>query len=237
MEPATPFDLNEATRRWRDELCGSPAFAGKDLEELEGHLRDSVADLAGRGLFEEEAFLIASRRLGAAPALTREYGRVHAERVWVERSIWMIVGWLAVWGLSNVASLAGSIASLVANAWLPSAWWTNLSGVLGYVGTLAVAAVLIWRGMTQGTGVARSAGGSLAARPLATALLAVVFMIVLVAGSMFSTVVVARLQPPDTFATAQQWRQGSILAATLVLYPALLGWLLARRARHQAATR
>ena len=68
MENQTEFDLNRAMATWRQQLGQSPAYREENLEELESHLRDSIATLAGKGLTDEEAFLVATRRVGAPRA-------------------------------------------------------------------------------------------------------------------------------------------------------------------------
>lgn len=71
------FDLNPAILRWRDTLAQSPQFRAGDLAELESHLRDAVIQLQGRELSEEEAFLIATRRMGSVEQLEVEFGKVN----------------------------------------------------------------------------------------------------------------------------------------------------------------
>src|SRR4051812_39783566 len=66
MENKTPFDLETAIGNWRAELAHSPAFKQENVDELEAHLRDAVARWKGTGLSSEEAFLIATRRIGHA---------------------------------------------------------------------------------------------------------------------------------------------------------------------------
>jgi hypothetical protein len=39
MENPTPFDLNEAIRRWRAEFGSPSSLSAVELEELETHLR------------------------------------------------------------------------------------------------------------------------------------------------------------------------------------------------------
>jgi hypothetical protein len=70
------FDLAERKRHWLDHLAanGVPAEA---LDELETHLDETVAELAGKGLNDEEAFLVAAHRLGPVQAVGREYVKVH----------------------------------------------------------------------------------------------------------------------------------------------------------------
>ena len=88
----TPFDLNRAVQQWRDNLEQSPAFRRDNLEELETHLRDSVAYLQQRGLAADEAFLIATRRVGTDAALGTEFGKTNTHGVWVDRGLGMLAG-------------------------------------------------------------------------------------------------------------------------------------------------
>jgi len=43
MQNENPFDLNNAVQQWREKLAQAPAFQSENLNELESHLRDSVA--------------------------------------------------------------------------------------------------------------------------------------------------------------------------------------------------
>jgi hypothetical protein len=67
---------------WRSHLRGRRAISGPDAAELEDHLRELVASLRGQGLSDDEAFLVAVKRLGAIDALTREFAREHSDRLW-----------------------------------------------------------------------------------------------------------------------------------------------------------
>ena len=49
---------------------------------LESHLRDQIDDLTGRGLSEEEAFLISVKRLGSVNLISEEYSKVNTESLW-----------------------------------------------------------------------------------------------------------------------------------------------------------
>ena len=55
METTPGFDLTAAVARWREAFSAVPSVRAPDLDELESHLRDAVADLEGRGLSAEEA--------------------------------------------------------------------------------------------------------------------------------------------------------------------------------------
>jgi hypothetical protein len=107
METKTAFDLNTAIQRWREHLRQSPHFRPEDLDELETHLRDSVAAFQGKALSEEEAFLVATRRIGGVPALEPEFAKVNGKEVWMNRLLWMLVG-AQLWPL--VCSCASTFA-------------------------------------------------------------------------------------------------------------------------------
>jgi hypothetical protein len=74
--------LEKQIDAWRAHLRGSRAITGSDAEELEDHLREQIASLSGGGLSEDEAFLVAVKRMGAIDALTREFAREHSDRLW-----------------------------------------------------------------------------------------------------------------------------------------------------------
>lgn len=74
--------LEKQIDAWRTHLRRSRAITGPDAEELEDHLREQIASLGAGGLSEDEAFLVAVKRMGAMDALTREFAREHSDRLW-----------------------------------------------------------------------------------------------------------------------------------------------------------
>ena len=54
----------ERIAEWRAYLRRRQAIHAVDVDELEDHLRSQVSDLRAAGLDEEEAFLIAVKRIG-----------------------------------------------------------------------------------------------------------------------------------------------------------------------------
>jgi hypothetical protein len=67
---------------WRAFVEQSPAVDGRDVEELEDHLRAQIADLTAVGLSPDEALLVAVKRMGAVDELSREFAREHSGRLW-----------------------------------------------------------------------------------------------------------------------------------------------------------
>lgn len=87
MDPRRPADTGRESLEmqidaWRAHLRRSRAITATDATELEDHLREQIASLGADGLSEDEAFLVAVKRIGAIDALTREFAREHSDRLW-----------------------------------------------------------------------------------------------------------------------------------------------------------
>ncbi|WP_043845686.1 permease prefix domain 1-containing protein [Crystallibacter crystallopoietes] len=75
-------ELEAHIGRWRGYVQRRQAISAADVEEMEDHLREQVADLQANGLDDDEAFLVAIRRLGNLDAVSREFAREHSDRLW-----------------------------------------------------------------------------------------------------------------------------------------------------------
>lgn len=80
--PDRGISLEEQIGLWRGYLLRRQAIHTVDVAELEDHLREQVATLTGAGLAEDEAFLVAVKRMGDLDTLSREFAREHSERLW-----------------------------------------------------------------------------------------------------------------------------------------------------------
>jgi hypothetical protein len=74
--------LEEGIAEWRSYVRRRQAIHSVDADELEDHLRSQAGALVAAGLTEDEAFLIAVKRIGELDALSREFAREHSERLW-----------------------------------------------------------------------------------------------------------------------------------------------------------
>ena len=74
--------LEDQIGQWRSYLLRRQAIHAVDVAELEDHLREQVSSLMGSGLSSDEAFLVAVIRMGSLDALSREFAREHADRLW-----------------------------------------------------------------------------------------------------------------------------------------------------------
>jgi len=118
--------LEKQIDAWRAHLRKSQTITGQDAAELEAHLRERIASLGAGGLSDDEAFLVAVKRMGAIDALTREFAREHSDRLWKQLVLsgdegdrgadalaagWSRKMWVAL-GLAVAAAVAIKIPSL-----------------------------------------------------------------------------------------------------------------------------
>lgn len=110
--------LDEDVGAWRDRLLSSGSVSAEEAAELEGHLREEIGSLKAAGLAEEEAFLVAMKRLGRlnevaedfARAKETEFFRQYAEgpRLPAERRKKSLETWTAI-ALAAIAALLSRI--------------------------------------------------------------------------------------------------------------------------------
>ena len=112
---------------WRSYLRRRQAIRPVDVEELEDHLRGEVAGLRGAGLSDNEAFLVAVKRMGALDAISNEFAREHSDRLWKQLVIavpdmaqpageaWTET--VVVFALAVVAALAVKVPELFGLEW------------------------------------------------------------------------------------------------------------------------
>jgi len=78
----TKQTLEDHIREWRNYISRRKAVKPNDVEELEDQLRTQVEALGEAGLDDDEAFLVAVKRLGDLDSISREFAREYSERLW-----------------------------------------------------------------------------------------------------------------------------------------------------------
>lgn len=120
MEPST-FNLNQSVKNHIISIQNQGSITNSDAEELSAHLFDATDSLRRLGLSEEEAFLIASKRLGNEETLTEEYSKVNPSikmnKVWA----YLIIGFNLLYSLPSALLTGISILYLtVYKSYYPS---------------------------------------------------------------------------------------------------------------------
>jgi hypothetical protein len=107
--------------KWRTYVASAPGVNGRDVDELEDHLRGQIAELNSAGLADDEAFLVAVKRMGDLDSLSREYAREHSGRLWKQllrsddEAAGASTGWVEPLAFAAAAAVAIQIARLVAD--------------------------------------------------------------------------------------------------------------------------
>jgi hypothetical protein len=109
--------------QWRTYVGQAAAVDDRDVDELEAHLRDQMAELDAAGLTTDEAFLVAVKRMGDLDALSREFAREHSGRLWKQ---------LVLGGDDEAVRAAGGWLEAVAFA-LPAAAAVQVARLAGHV--------------------------------------------------------------------------------------------------------
>ena len=105
---------------WRAYLANAAGVNGRDVDELEDHLRHQIAELNAVGLAPDEAFLVAVKRMGELDALSREFAREHSGRLWKQllggddEPTRASSGWLTTLAFAVAAAVVIQVARLVA---------------------------------------------------------------------------------------------------------------------------
>lgn len=92
MRNETTFNLNTQASIWADQLRSDPSFTFSDAEELKSHLLDISTELAAHGLSEQEAFVVASSRLGVLSSLKDEYYETNLPVIQLRKTVLVLSG-------------------------------------------------------------------------------------------------------------------------------------------------
>jgi hypothetical protein len=144
MENPTLFSLNEAIRRWRAEFGSPSSLSALEVEELEAHLRDHVAQLEAAGMKVEAAFSVAAKQLGDRQRVASEFAKINPQRVWLERAIWMGLGVVLLTVVERLAAVPGGA---ILNYGFTRQWHPAISFALNSVvqlGGVVSLVALLW---------------------------------------------------------------------------------------------
>ena len=138
------FDVENAIHAWKQKGQRAENVTQADMEELEEHLRESISHFVGKGLTEQEAFLVASIRLGEPAVLSDEYAKVNGSTVLLRRVHWMVFGYVGgialASGISGLSSCIGALSAYLGYDGTPA----GLAGAITGIATWATVVVLLY---------------------------------------------------------------------------------------------
>ena len=106
--------LEESIGEWRAYLRRRQAIHKVDVAELEDHLRSQIHGLVDAGLSDDEAFLVAVKRIGDLDTLSREFAREYSDRLWKQLVVSPEAGPSPEGRKEAIVAVALAIASAVA---------------------------------------------------------------------------------------------------------------------------
>ena len=86
------FDLNKSILNWKKSLQSCDSFTRENIDELESHLNEQIADLTETGLNDEEAFWVAQKRIGTIQSLNSEYTKINNLNILKKKIYWILTG-------------------------------------------------------------------------------------------------------------------------------------------------
>lgn len=130
-------DVEARIEQWRADLAGSESLRQSNATELQAHLREEMERLKTAGLRDDEAFLIARRRLGDTDVLKERPAAADPRQLVSNRLYWMILGILSYYVLGPLGRfLSLPTAYLAYHAGLrgaPLAYFDAVADTLVYV--------------------------------------------------------------------------------------------------------
>lgn len=106
------FRLKDSIENWKQKLSLSNSFTNSDIEELESHLLEEIDTLKRKELTEEEAFFVATNRLGSVELLSSEFTKININSIYLKRVVWLLGGYLLI---SFIQQIINSISLISTN--------------------------------------------------------------------------------------------------------------------------
>jgi hypothetical protein len=82
------FNLMTEIAAWRKTILETKTCTSNDLNELESHLVEEVEQLKTQSLTEQEAFMIATSRIGKPVEIAGEFAKLNKRTVSCSRILW-----------------------------------------------------------------------------------------------------------------------------------------------------
>lgn len=215
------FNLELAIRDWKQAVQRTESVTQANIDELMEHLHESIADLVGKGLTDEEAFLVASKRLGDFAALSNEFGKVNGTTIWSRRVVWMLLGYVGgialATGISGFSTCVQILTAYLGYGGVPAGVTSLVTGFLSWT----IIAHLLYSRTRRNDGATDN--GVVSVGWLA------VLVVVIVAGTgltQFGHSVHSQIVPMDQYVVSMWWTSLGGLVIHCCIIAACIGILL-----------
>lgn len=127
---------------WRCSLLAHDEILGEDIDELEAHVREAVAERVADGATESHAVADAIAEVGAPRVIAAEYAKADPTRVWRRRAQRMLAGQLVVSAMAAAVGLpaiaVGSVLMVVGTSDRRAALAAVVTGGVGLLAAVVL---------------------------------------------------------------------------------------------------
>ena len=92
MDSNKDFNIKKQVESWLSKIKADPSITESDAEELKSHLLDLIENLKNSGLDDQEAFWVASKRIGTIGDWGEEYRQENNPILQIRRSAIILAG-------------------------------------------------------------------------------------------------------------------------------------------------
>jgi hypothetical protein len=164
-----------------------------------------------------------------------EFGKVNTDQVWLDRVLWMVIGCIV---LAVGSSLVNGLITFITVGMFKLTTASTLLGPVGlalHVVAFAVLLRFLWKSGRNKDAILWRTGQWLKMRPRTAGAIALVLMALSSATSASALALGAKLMPVQAFSSLILWRWPAGIVV-LLLWPAILVWLLARKRSKQGSS-
>ncbi|ADB39813.1 permease prefix domain 1-containing protein [Spirosoma linguale] len=126
MDHKSHFDLSQATQTWLSQLEQRGTFTKDDLRELQSHLLDGMDALQATGLSQQEAFLVATHRVGPLDVLAEEFGKLDRPAQPQRESVLLLLGVISFMLVKNTVEMVSECGAVALARYLGDSFLTSL---------------------------------------------------------------------------------------------------------------
>ena len=141
------FELEEGIQGWVESMRRQSSMNTSDIEELEDHLRESIAGLQKLGLLPEEALTVAKMRLGKQEEIAKEHSKLAPGARVHPQLTQYLVGYVAIAAFLSLCNGTwyGAMAIMVSLGWVGAQETILTTSIVGILSVSAFVLLLRYR--------------------------------------------------------------------------------------------
>ncbi len=141
MERQSSFDLEEKISNWKQNMLVIAGLSEDNIMELESHLYDEIEILKDKDLDDEEAYIIACKRIGRIDVIATEYRKVDPHRLTIQKMFPYVHGILIFFAFTLFTEMLVYVSTIITTQFFSLT--DNIVWVAGTIMLLSIEG-LVW---------------------------------------------------------------------------------------------